>query len=72
MSRLFKLENQEIDEKLNLEIWEAFGISFAVIGSLTFFEGHYIQRQLKAGKSVNIPNLGIFTFTYPDVNLRVY
>jgi hypothetical protein len=37
----------------------------------TKYLGAYIQRQMRAGRSVIIPKFGTFTFTHPDVNLAV-
>jgi CCDC81 eukaryotic HU domain 1 len=33
--------------------------------------GLYISRNLRMGRGVNIPKLGIFTFTPPEVRLKV-
>jgi hypothetical protein len=33
--------------------------------------GLYISRNLKMGRGVNVPKLGIFTFTPPEVRLKV-
>ena len=34
--------------------------------------GLYISRNLRMGRGVNIPRLGIFTFTPPEVRLKVH
>jgi hypothetical protein len=66
--RLLKLENDEIDEKLQLTVWECFGKLFV---STYNFSGSSIQKQLKLGRAVVVPKFGIFTFTTPDVDLNV-
>jgi hypothetical protein len=33
--------------------------------------GLYINRNLRMGRGVNVPKLGIFTFTPPEVRLKV-
>jgi hypothetical protein len=33
--------------------------------------GLYVSRNLRMGRGVNIPKLGIFTFTPPEVRLKV-
>lgn len=45
------------DEEMRV-IWNALGL--------------YISRNLRMGRGVNIPKLGIFTFTPPEVRLKVY
>lgn len=39
-------------------IWNAFGL--------------YISRNLRMGRGVNVPKFGIFTFTPPEVRLKVF
>jgi len=34
--------------------------------------GLYVSRNLRMGRGVNVPKLGIFTFTPPEVRLKVY
>jgi hypothetical protein len=34
--------------------------------------GLYISRNLRMGRGVNIPKFGIFTFTAPEVRLKVF
>jgi hypothetical protein len=45
------------DEEMRV-IWNALGL--------------YISRNLRMGRGVNIPKLGIFTFTPPEVRLKVH
>jgi hypothetical protein len=66
--RLLKLENAEIDEKIQLAVWEAFG---KILAKGTKIQGAYIQRQMRGGRSVIISKFGIFTFTHADVDLTV-
>lgn len=34
--------------------------------------GLYISRNLRMGRGVNVPKFGVFTFTPPEVRLKVF
>ena len=34
--------------------------------------GLYINRNLRMGRGINVPRLGIFTLTPPEVRLKVF
>lgn len=53
-SRIYSLEGVFQDEEMRA-IWNAFGL--------------YVSRNLRMGRGVVVPKLGLFTFTAPEVNL---
>lgn len=56
--RLLKLARKgEINDEVVASCWEAFG--------------SYVARLLRAGKGVNVPKFGSFTFSSSDVDLAV-
>lgn len=50
------MEGSFNDEEMRI-IWNSLGL--------------YISRNLRMGRGVNVPKLGIFTFTPPEVRLKV-
>ncbi len=56
MARIYKMEGSFNDEEMRI-IWNSLGL--------------YISRNLRMGRGVNVPKLGIFTFTPPEVRLKV-
>ena len=50
------MEGSFNDEEMRI-IWNALGL--------------YISRNLRMGRGVSVPKLGIFTFTSPEVRLKV-
>lgn len=50
------MEGSFNDEEMRV-IWNALGL--------------YISRNLRMGRGVHVPKLGIFTFTPPEVRLKV-
>lgn len=55
--RIYKMEGTFNDEEMRI-IWNSLGL--------------YISRNLRMGRGVNVPKLGIFTFTPPEVRLKVH
>jgi len=45
-----------IDEEIIRSVWSSLGM--------------YIQRQLRGGRAVNVPKLGIFNFSHPEFKLE--
>jgi hypothetical protein len=54
--RIYRVEGSFNDEEMRI-IWNSLGL--------------YISRNLRMGRGVNVPKLGIFTFTPPEVRLKV-
>ena len=54
--RILRVEGSFNDEEMRV-IWNALGL--------------YISRNLRMGRGINIPKFGIFTFTPPEVRLKV-
>ena len=54
--RIYRVEGSMNDEEMRV-IWNAFGL--------------YINRNLRMGRGVHVPRLGTFTFTPPEVRLKV-
>ena len=44
--------NEERDKKLSVKVWNAFG--------------QYVANSLKNGRAIQVPKLGVFTFTFPN------
>ncbi len=55
--RLLRTEGSFNDQQMRL-IWNAMGL--------------YISRNLRMGRGVHVPKLGVFTFTPPEVRLKVF
>jgi CCDC81 eukaryotic HU domain 1 len=53
--RIYKVEGSHNDEEMRV-IWNSLGL--------------YVSRNLRMGRGVNIPRLGVFTFTPPEVRLK--
>ena len=54
--KLFKMQG-ELNEEVIQKSWAGVG--------------QYIQKQLRTGRAVNVPKLGLFTFTEPEITLKV-
>jgi hypothetical protein len=54
-TRIYSLEGIFNDEEVRV-VWNAFGL--------------YVSRNLRMGRAVAVPRLGLFTFTAPEVNLH--
>ena len=54
--RIYRIEGSMNDEEMRV-IWNALGL--------------YISRNLRMGRGVIVPRLGTFTFTPPEVRLKV-
>ena len=55
--RWYKRECSEVDQETVVSAWASLG--------------NYIARNLRQGRAVAVPKLGLFTFTPPEVDLAV-